>query len=660
MSEKEKKIEMEEDEREMIDHWSHKHPLTLVDTRELEFCYGCEVRFGSGEQAYGCSIDGCEYSKLLHQECAAMAREIRRPLHHPQHILIQRHEPELGGCALCKKTIWSIGYRCRSSGCSFQMHLRCAHDSDLIDAATRYVDVQRRTIIRHQSHPSHDLKLLRRRFPFKCDACGATRKGSSYTCTADDCQYLIHERCASLPQNMKREEHHHSLSLSFHVPIEYIRFDYKCDICSISFLPNYWIYHCQLCRFIIHVKCAFDKPTRITEDIGKDMIHFPTDEVVEQLITPFVMREREGTTLIPPIIISNDELVNMKYKFIHHQHELTLVSSTSQHPQILGEEEDEENYGVRSELICDGCITPILSSSSSSSSSSNSKCYYYYMSCSECKYNLHIACFHLPLQLSALPLHHHDYHHSLDLRSCDKLQPWDGKRCSVCEYRTNGLFYTCTSCGFKVDIQCACMPDTIHHAAHPRHLLKYVTWSDLRRDINRRRLSCAAGCGQPIADYDCYRCCNSSCDFIAHVRCALLPVSVSSRRWDRRHPLLLTYNATLNRPGDFYCDQCETQMNPKRWMYHCRACDLSFHPYCFKTTSGWLRNIKLGQEYDVNAETHPHPLTHQLLTTKRRCDNCDRDRHEHEGFYCALCNFFICLYRCGTEMIDNGDMKAVE
>ncbi|XP_047962741.1 uncharacterized protein LOC125207441 isoform X2 [Salvia hispanica] len=620
MSEKEKKIEMEEDEREMIAHWSHEHPLTLVDTRDLEYCYGCDMRLDSGEQAYGCSMEGCEYEKLLHEECAAMPREIRHPLHHPQHVLIQCERDSWSWCDICERAILSIGYKCTSSRCWFHMHLRCAHDSDLIDASTPNVDEQRRAIIRHPSHPNHDLKLLRRRCPFKCDACGATRKGSSYTCTNDACQYWIHERCASLPQNLTREDHHHSLSLSFQVSREYIKFDFKCDVCSLSFLPNYWIYHCQLCRYIVHVKCAFDKPPRITEDIGKDMIHFPTYEVVEQLITPFVMRENGGTTLIPPIIIpatAVDELVNVKYKFLHHQHELTLVSSTSQHPQILGEEEDEENYGVRWELICDGCITPISSSSSN----------YYYMSCSECKYNLHLACFHLPPQLSSHPLHQHD-DNQLVLQSCDKHQLWESQYCSLCLYETNQLFYSCTECDFAVDIKCACMPDTIHHAAHPRHLLK---------------------------------CCSSSpCDFIVHLKCAMLPASVSSRRWDEHHPLLLTYDATLNRPGDFYCDQCETQMNPRSWMYHCRPCDISFHPGCFETTSERYRNMKLGQEYDVNAETHPHPLTFQLLTTKRRCDICRRDKYECEGFYCALCNFFICLYPCGKEMIENGDMKAVE
>ncbi|XP_047962170.1 uncharacterized protein LOC125207003 [Salvia hispanica] len=398
--------------------------------------------------------------------------------------------------------------------------------------------------------------------------------------------------------------------------------------------------------FIVHVKCVFNNQPRVTLNIRKDMIHLPTNEVAEELITPFVMRQRggEGGTLIPPIIIpaaAVDELMKVKYDFIHHQHQLTLVSCGDRSQE---EEEDEENYGKRSELICDGCISPVSSN--------------YYMSCSECKYNLHIACFHLPYVL-CLPTHQQE--HTLVLQSSDKHQPWTWKICSVCRYATNGLFYTCTWCRDVIfDIKCACMPDTIHHAAHPQHLLKHVSELNLRSDINPWNVSCAARCGEDIFLYDCYRCCSSSCDFIVHVKCAVLPASVTSRRWDRHHPLLLTYDATLNRPGDFYCDQCETQMNPRSWMYHCRSCDISFHPKCFLTTSGKYRNMKFGQEYVINDAIHPHPLTFQLLTTKRRCDNCDRDKHEWEGFYCALCNFFICDYPCGAKMIAKGDMMTVE
>ncbi|XP_047962173.1 uncharacterized protein LOC125207007 [Salvia hispanica] len=654
MSGRGKQIEEEEgNEREMLHHWSHEHPLTLVKTREKVYCYGCEELFSVGDQAYGCITKWCNYSNLLHEECAAIAREIRHPSHHPQHILIQHHEWELGRCRICQRLIWSIGYRC--SVCDFQMHLRCAQGGGMVDATGDDDDDKRHNIIHHPSHPDHELKLLRRRCPFKCDACGTTRKDSSYTCTNDACEYWIHEKCASLPQSFKREDHHHSLSLSFRVPFEYLDFNYKCDVCNKYLLPNYWIYHCQICRFIVHVKCVFNKQSPVTEYIGKDIIHLPANEVAEELITPFVMGQTGGGggTLIPPIIIpaaAVDELMKVKYKFLHHQHQLTLVSSgersQEEEEEEEEEEEDEENYGVRSEFICDGCITPISS--------------YYYMSCSECKYNLHLACFHLPPQLSSHPLHQHD-DHQLVLRSCHKHQPWNCQYCSVCEYETNGLFYSCIACDFKVDIQCGCMPDTIHHAAHPRHLLKHVTYSVLRRNINPRRVSCAAGCDDSITYYDCYRCSNNSCDFIVHVKCALLPVSVSSRRWDEHHTLLLTYDATLNRPGDFYCDQCETQMHPRSWMYHCRPCDISFHPKCFPTTSGYYRNRKLGQEYHVNDAVHQHPLTFQLLTTKLCCDSCGEKVHGEEGFYCALCNFFICRrYRCGEKMIENGDMKAVD
>ncbi|XP_047963868.1 uncharacterized protein LOC125208327 [Salvia hispanica] len=236
--------------------------------------------------------------------------------------------------------------------------------------------------------------------------------------------------------------------------------------------------------------------------------------------------------------------------------------------------------------------------------------------------------------------------------------PWKWQHCDVCWYRMNGLFYACGKCNFKVDIECACMTDTIHHAGHPQHLLEHVAQPDLKRDAKSWRFMCAAGCGYVI-DNVCYRCCNNSCDFMVHVRCAVLPASVSSLRWDERHPLMLTYDATLNRPGDFYCDQCETRMNPKRWMYRCRACDLSFHPRCFKTVSGLWRHMKLGQKY-VNEAAHRHRLTYQLLTKKRRCDICGCNKFECDGFYCASCNFFICLDDCGAKMIGAGDMKAVD
>lgn len=181
------------------------------------------------------------------------------------------------------------------------------------------------------------------------------------------------------------------------------------------------------------------------------------------------------------------------------------------------------------------------------------------------------------------------------------------------------------------------------HAGHPQenHHLKLLTINEVSQqgpcgacDIHLR-LS-AVG----------YRC--DRCEFSLHARCALLP-AMNKHRWDE-HALPLTYDAKMNHPTDFYCDMCEKEMNPKFWMYHCRRCDLSFHPDCLRTTSGLLRNLKLGQRYLIT-DCHPHPLLHRTINIKEHCDLCGDDDSVYDmpGFQCASCNFVMCLYTCGQK-----------
>ncbi|KAH6827535.1 hypothetical protein C2S53_007880 [Perilla frutescens var. hirtella] len=273
------------------------------------------------------------------------------------------------------------------------------------------------------------------------------------------------------------------------------------------------------------------------------------------------------------------------------------------------------------------------------------------MSCSECKYFLHTACFQLPSKLPSLPLHN-KVNHRLILKSCAKLDFW--KRCFVCGLCMNGLYYACTNsrCKFIADIKCASLLDPAHHSAHPHHLLNHLTVEDF---YSKRR--CDAGCGETAAKSDCYV--SGSRDFVAHVRCAARPASITDRRWDD-HPLMLTYAADENDRRDvFYCDKCEREIYPWNWMYHCRHCDSSFHPDCFPTISGKYRNIKFGQQYVVDT-AHPHPLTYHFLTMKRRCDACHRDKVGERGFQCASCYFFICLDQCGKKMLEQGHIQTAD
>lgn len=241
----------------MVDLWNHEHPLALVEIDGLKYCDACGLRFKSGEKkGYGCS-QKCGCSWLLHEDCAEAPTKIRHALH-PQHTLTQkRWDGVEAQCVICEKDFRVIIYRCTSAKCTFQMYIKCAQGSDIMYPAAEEQQIS--SFIHHPSHPGHELKLLRRKCSFKCDACGTTSRGSSYTCTNDVCQYWIHERCASLPHTMEREDHNHSLSLSFHVPPQYLKYDYSCEVCRLRLLSKHWIYHCTLCSYAV----CHDRPSRV-------------------------------------------------------------------------------------------------------------------------------------------------------------------------------------------------------------------------------------------------------------------------------------------------------------------------------------------------------------------------------------------------------------
>ncbi|KAH6757226.1 hypothetical protein C2S52_023554 [Perilla frutescens var. hirtella] len=189
-------IGKEMEDEVVVDHWSHHHPLTLVQTSKRHICYGCGRVCSSGEHVYGCSKK-CKYTKFLHEECAEMATKIRHPMH-PQHILIQEYySSNASKCAICDLHILgSIGYKCTSSGCEFEIDMICAQDRGVMDADDDAV------IISHPSHPQHTLvRVSRMPCSLRCDACGTSRRGVFYACYV--CRYWIHCRCAILPDTIQ-------------------------------------------------------------------------------------------------------------------------------------------------------------------------------------------------------------------------------------------------------------------------------------------------------------------------------------------------------------------------------------------------------------------------------------------------------------------------
>ncbi|KAL8465669.1 hypothetical protein ACS0TY_034953 [Phlomoides rotata] len=212
--------------------------------------------------------------------------------------------------------------------------------------------------------------------------------------------------------------------------------------------------------------------------------------------------------------------------------------------------------------------------------------------------------------------------------------------CSICKFATSGLLYTCEDCKMSIDVKCASLQEVITHASHPHHELVLRRVSEEKSGVE-----CEA-CEDEIKSrfLIAYFCNRDGCGFALDLRCALLPKKVK-HEWDKLHALELTYDASLNHPSDFYCEFCEIEMHPKKWMYHCRECDLSFHFGCL-TASGRYRNVKFGGEFDFDVRLHPHPLEYNRVSLKLWCDICHNKVYKYPGFECALCNYVVCE-NCG-------------
>ncbi|XP_047978123.1 uncharacterized protein LOC125220050 [Salvia hispanica] len=581
-----------------------------------------------------------------------MPREIMHPIH-PSHPLTLHLGNILGSrkCAFCEGDMLGLSYRCSHGGCNgLVIHLRCAAGLKDNNETQLFMD--------HPSHPQHQLRFSKktRWCPFPCDACGATEKGDSYTCTL--CDYSIHQRCALLPESKNFPLHHHSLSLAFYPPREYVQDEFFCAICNTTLQLRRWVYHCHLCSYIVHINCATnsssmfgDENENATED-EKEVTKFPVavDDMYEEMIRPFV--KRESGQLSIPYGDHDNQNIGGKYRFFGHTHHLltftTFSSASSSSPssshhycKIDDEEDhDEDDFEsiTRSEKICDGCTLAIHEKKQTDDDGYESG----YMSCDECKYFLHLSCFNLPLEIPSLPVHSLK-DHNLRLQNGSKLAGWTV--CGICYARTNGLHYACTSCNFNIDINCASLPITVKHAAHPRHnYLKLV----MKDDTGSNGFCVSCYMSTSVIGKRHYKC--NSCRFCVCVTCLKLPTTNKHRM--EKHLLSLTYDAYVNRPGDFYCSSCENHMNRRRWMYYCRDCDQSFHPKCFPATSGWYRNIKFGTEQYVISSIHDHPLIFQIITNKMACDLCHYYYYDEPGFQCASCFFVVCK-SCGIKNMDD-------
>ncbi|KAA8517093.1 hypothetical protein F0562_017386 [Nyssa sinensis] len=588
-----------------LQHFSHEHPLILREENEhdgeevLQYCNGCLKKVISGPY-YCCSVS-CDY--FLHKFCAELPREMKHPKH-PEHPLTLLAKPPYHGggcgCDVCHESWNSFVYHC--SLCNFDVDVICV----LLECRLE------------QCH-EHPLIPLLRPVLSLCDACNTEHEGKFYLCIT--CQFWVHRDCASLPSTIKHSDHHHLLSLAYSLPEDYIKFGYTCDICCEETYGLCWFYYCSECRYVAHVNCATSKteafmsillPDRKIKNLTEDVYpRLPVSDESVSLINHFLKMDL------------GENKRSREINHFSHDHPLILFdvqnneeSCSESKPSLLNE--------MKNDNKCNGCMLPISAP---------------FYSCSQCNFFLHKWCAELPTEVWQHPCH--PQHTLVLLPKCPRF--FGLFRCQCCGINSNGFSFSCASCEFYLDVNCASLPSSITHEAHAHHRLVLKQPND--------RLKCNA-CHQFWSWYYHFGFICDTCDFNLDLECALLPRK-TSHRYEEHHPLTLTYSPVKDDSDEYFCEICEEELDPKNWFYHSGECDCNqwFHPECIHPYG--RPKIMFGGT--IKIANHPHPLTlSERLKDVSKCDYCGKYLFFSflPSVKCLQCNYklhYDCIESCNEQ-----------
>lgn len=266
----------------------HEHTLTLFPRRVHSPCDACGLSLDkTNDLVYNCLL--CNY--MVHWTCIYLPRVIKIT-RHPHRLSLSSSLPSgVFRCGVCRHNInVTYGQFSCVKGCHYAVHSRCAvegrvwdgkdldgvpedPDEDDIDPFVRIDD----ETIDHFSH-EHYLKLHKNddvsdenRF---CHACTTPVLVSESFYSCIQCNFLLHEACASLRGKIDHPLHKHSLILYEVPPVPFesehmqrrirglfptmisIEGMFKCSSCEQ--IGNGFMYKCREngCEFQLDTRCA--------------------------------------------------------------------------------------------------------------------------------------------------------------------------------------------------------------------------------------------------------------------------------------------------------------------------------------------------------------------------------------------------------------------
>ncbi|KAG5398038.1 hypothetical protein IGI04_019852 [Brassica rapa subsp. trilocularis] len=276
--------------------------------------------------------------------------------------------------------------------------------------------------------------------------------------------------------------------------------------------------------------------------------------------------------------------------FSHQDHHMRLDEKTDR-------AFDENNY-------CQACTLPI--------------CDDIIYSCIQCDFILHKECAQLPRKK-----HQVTHPHSLSLQvghqGCALFE------CKACLRSSNGFAYLCDEEDYEymLDVCCASIAEPLDHRCHQHPL--FLTFEPRSKQIcsvchksRGHRLNCG------------------ECGFVACFGCATTLPNKLRYKHDE-HVLLFSYEEEVN--GQYFCEVCEKEANPKNGVYMCHDCNVILHIKCLL---GKDENIMHGVVIEY-PEVDVSILLNDRLS-RNICKCCDK-LCKHKIVY-EVSDFEICSLKC--------------
>ncbi|KAL1208344.1 Protein VACUOLELESS GAMETOPHYTES [Cardamine amara subsp. amara] len=587
----------------------HLHPLRPFTRFDFSMCEGCRLSPDFIYGGYRCNELGCD-TIVFHKKCVMPLPEINHSYHpdHPLYLIMPY--TEASRCSQCA-VMFTFGYFC--STCDFKLDLICArkpgplvlpensyiHEHPLTwrlenwyscnqcDFSTSLDSLDLYPEANHPCHPQHPLKSLKYNAApdyadKKCLLCATSLYyNTSHLHHCDVCNFSICRRCMKNPPPLgvvSLTTHEHQLHL---VPR---CIDFTCNACGTQ--GDRSPYFCLQCNFMIHRDCI-DLPRVININRHDHRISYTRRlghgewkcGVCRKKVDGFYgayscskcstfavhsrcamrkdvwdMVELEGTPEeteeAAPFEVIDDNMI----KHFSHDHNLRF---------------NKDGRMLHESTLCQACVFQICSEP--------------FYSCEQCDFILHQKCANLPRKKRHVC---HNYPFTLQTDSLLKTST-----CFICNQEFTGFRYKSNK-HRVLDVRCGAISEPFEHRSH-LHPLYYT------KDVESS--SCD---GYDIDEFNCENFSCDECVFSLDYKRAILPQKVMRHRYDD-HPLSLSYGeSSVN--GDYWCEACETKVNPEEWFYTCDDCGVILHISCVLGDFSYIMPGTCSKSFLAAAEVVPN------------------------------------------------------